>query len=93
MELKHTQGINRGVFYLEENGARIAHMDYIFSGEKRFIIEHTVVNPGNEGKGLGRKLVEAAVAFARKEHYKIVPVCSYAKKVLESSAEYNDVLF
>jgi predicted GNAT family acetyltransferase len=67
-------------------------MIYTFKGDGIIVIEHTVVNPGNEGKGLGKQLVNAAVDFARKNNYKILPLCPYAKVVLEKSESYADVL-
>jgi hypothetical protein len=93
MEVKHDKRESKGIFYVEENGERIANLLYVFSEKNVFAIEHTVVNPGNEGKGIARKLVEAAVDFARQYGYKIIPHCPYAKKVLESSDSYKDVLF
>ena len=93
MEVKHEQHENKGVFFIEENAKRIANLAYVFAGPEKFIIEHTEVNPGNEGKGIGKILVNAAVAFARENSYKILPLCPYAKKVMESSDIYKDVLF
>lgn len=93
MEIQHTDDGKKGRFFIEENGKQIAEMTYVWSGEKRFIIDHTLVDPSQEGKGLGKLLVNAAVAFARANHHKILPVCPYAKKVLERTDEFKDVLF
>ncbi|WP_317898517.1 GNAT family N-acetyltransferase [Aurantibacillus circumpalustris] len=93
MEIKHEQLGKKGVFFVEENSSRIAELVYVFAGTDKFIIEHTKVNPGNEGKGLGRKLVDAAAAFARENSYKILPLCPYAKKVMQNSDIYQDILF
>lgn len=92
MEVKHDKRENKGVFYVEENDARIANLLYVFTTDSTFSIEHTIVEPGYEGKGIARKLVEAAVDFARKSKYKIIPACPYAKKVLEGSDDFNDIL-
>jgi uncharacterized protein len=93
MEVKHKKEGNKGIFYLEENESILAELVYVFAGETKFIIEHTEVKPGNEGKGFGKKLVLAAVDFARKNKYKILPLCPYARSVLEKSEDYKDVLF
>jgi len=92
MELKHDKHEGSGVFYLEENKERVALLSYVFSDAATLIIEHTIVNSGNEGKGLGKQLVDAAVNLARENNYKIVPLCSYAKKVIEKSDGHKDVL-
>jgi predicted GNAT family acetyltransferase len=93
MEVKHQQNGNRGRFYIEENGKAVATMTYVFSGDTKFIIEHTVVDESQSGKGLGKMLVKAAVEFARSNHYKILPDCPYARAVIEKTPEYQDVLF
>jgi predicted GNAT family acetyltransferase len=93
MELKNEYNERNGTFYLEENGKREAEMTYVFAGPAKFIIDHTEVFEGNEGKGLGKQLVNAAVVFAREKQMKIAPVCQYAKSVMEKTPAYADVLF
>lgn len=93
MEIQHKDDGKKGAFFIEENGKRIAEMTYVWSGEKRFIIDHTEVDPSQEGKGIARLLVNAGIDFARANQYKILPVCPYAKKVLERTDEFKDVLF
>lgn len=80
-------------FYIEENGERIAVMEYVYAGEDKFIIEHTEVNEQYEGKGLGKMLVEAAVKYAREQLMKIIPLCPYANAVFKRKVEYEDVLY
>ncbi len=80
-------------FYIEENGERIAVMEYVYAGDDKFIIEHTEVNEKHEGEGLGKLLVAAAVNFAREHRMKIIPLCPYANAVFKRKAEYADVLF
>jgi predicted GNAT family acetyltransferase len=40
---------------------------------------------------MGEKLVCAAVEWARANHRKIVPICSYARAVMKRTPEYRDV--
>ena len=42
---------NKGAFYIEVEGKQEAMMTFVYAGEDRIIIDHTEVNPGNEGKG------------------------------------------
>lgn len=92
MEIKKSDDKHKGMFYMEDQGKRIAYMTFTYVDDKKFSIDHTVVEPGNEGKGLGKKLVAAGVEFARENNYKIQPLCSYAKAVMEKIPEYADVL-
>ena len=81
-----------GDFYIEVDGKQEALMTFVFAGEDKIIIDHTEVNPGNEGKGFGKKMVAKAVEFAREKGVKIVPLCSFAKKVIDKTPEFQDVL-
>jgi predicted GNAT family acetyltransferase len=62
--------------------AGAAYLAYEQSGDT-FTIEHTVVPPELEGQGLGGKLVQEAVDYARKEGLELVAHCSFAKGWLE----------
>ncbi len=93
MEIMQTQTKNGGDFHMNDAGKTIASMTYVFAGEDKFILDHTVVSPDYEGKGLGRKLVEAAVNWAREMNYKIVPLCPYANSVFKKTPDYGDVWY
>lgn len=55
-------------------------------------ITHTVVKQEFGGRGIAKRLVLAVIDAARKNNKKINPICSYAKKMMEASDEYKDVL-
>ena len=81
-----------GYFYIEAEGMIQAQMTFVFAGSERIIIDHTEVQPGNEGKGYGKQMVSAAVDFAREKHIKILPLCPFAKSVFDRTPEFQDVL-
>ena len=83
---------NKGAFYIEVNEKQEAMMTFVFAGEDKIIIDHTEVNPGNEGKGFGKKMVLKAVEFAREKGVKILPLCPFAKSVFDKTPEFRDVL-
>ncbi|WP_302949059.1 GNAT family N-acetyltransferase [uncultured Selenomonas sp.] len=59
----------------------------------RWVIPHTEVDPTYGGQGIARRLIEEIIAAARREGRKIVPVCSYAAKMmLQRKDAYRDVL-
>jgi len=82
----------KGYFHIDINGKQEAKMTFVFAGENKIIIDHTEVNPGNEGKGLGKKMVIKAVEWARENGIKIVPLCPFAKSVFDKTPEFSDVL-
>ena len=93
MEILHEGDDKKARFFIEENGERIALLEYVFAGADKFIIEHTEVNESHEGKGLGKQLVKAAVEYARERGMKIIPLCPYANAAFVKTAEYKDVWF
>ena len=92
MDFKKEFKDEEGVFFLEENGERVARMFIRLVGSDRFIIEHTEVSPKLKGQGVGGSLGEFAVNYARENKLKIVPLCPFANKVLQGSSNYSDVL-
>ncbi|MES2691322.1 MAG: GNAT family N-acetyltransferase [Bacteroidota bacterium] len=93
MEIQHVNNTKNGVFFIEDDGQRLAEMTYVWSGDNKFIIDHTQVSDLLKGKGIGKQLVMAAVAFARQNRYKIMPLCPFAKRVFDSTPGINEVLF
>lgn len=59
----------------------------------KLIIDHTEVDSSLKGKGVGYRLVEASVQYARDNQIKIIPLCPFAHAVFKKNAEYHDVLF
>lgn len=82
----------KGSFFIEIEGKQEAEMTFVFAGEDKIIIDHTGVNPGNEGKGLDKQMVAQAVTYARENNIKIIPLCPFAKKVFDKTPEFRDVL-
>ena len=56
------------------------------------IIDHTDVNDQFRGQGLGRKLLNELVAFARGRNIKVIPLCPFAKSVFDKDLSIHDVL-
>ena len=92
MEIRHTETETKGAFEVMEEGTKVGEMTYSKAGTHRIIIDHTEVDPSQNGKGLGKKLVDTAVAFARENGLKIIPLCPFARRVLTGSEKYADVL-
>lgn len=92
MEIQHHTTENKGVFKALSNGKEAGKLTYSKAGTKKIILDHTEVDPGFKGQGVGRKLVMEAVEFARNNALKIIPLCPYAKSVFERTPEIRDVL-
>lgn len=52
---------------------------FVLAAESRALVAvHTVVEPGNEGRGIGGELVQGFYAMAGREGVPVVPLCPYA---------------
>lgn len=93
MEIQQTNDTRRGYFEAIEDGKEAGKMTYTWAGDSKFIIDHTEVSPDFNGKGVGKKMVMAAVDYARANNVKIIPLCPFAKSVFDKVEEIRDVIF
>jgi predicted GNAT family acetyltransferase len=89
--VSHRPGASRGEFVLEQGSRRVGYLDYSLTGDT-MRIHYVEVDPSLRGTGLGRQLIDAAVVWARQERRRIVPICSYARAVLQRTPAFADVL-
>jgi len=89
--IEHEQTGHRGAFFVEEEGKRVASLTYTVAGS-RVILDHTDIDDALRGTGTGRKLVAAAVDWAREEEVKLMPLCPFARSVFDKTPEFGDVL-
>jgi len=93
MQIQHKQTENRGKFFIPGKGDDyLAELTYSNKNPSSLIIEHTEVNEKLQGKNIGYQLVHAAVEYARTNGLKIIPMCTFAKAVLDKKPEFGDVL-
>ncbi|MGI8811333.1 MAG: GNAT family N-acetyltransferase [Pyrinomonadaceae bacterium] len=92
MEIQRDEHGKKGAFFIEEDGEWIAELTYVRSGDGEITIDHTEVDPKLKGQGIGENLIKAAVEYARSNKLKIKPVCKFAKKVIDETPDYQDVL-
>jgi predicted GNAT family acetyltransferase len=82
MNISVEQDENSKRFSLLVDGKEGGYLTYeIYDG--CLDIQHTVVSSLYQGQGLGRILLDNAKEYAGKNDLKIVPTCSYAKKMLK----------
>jgi hypothetical protein len=92
INIEQVNDSRKGYYFIKENGKETAKLSYSWAGNDKIIIEHTMVNPDYEGKGLGKKLVLEAVKMAREKNIKIIPLCSFSKHVFDKDKNLSDVL-
>jgi len=85
-------GDDASEFVLNVDGERLGSLDFARPEAGVLRIDYVEVAPELRGSGLGRRLVEAAVEWAREENMKIVPICGYARAVITRDAEMSKLL-
>lgn len=91
-DVRHEEAERRGAFYVERDGSRVAQMTYSRVSDGLVIIDHTEVDPALAGRGVGRGLLDAAVAWARQTGTRFKVVCPFARAQFARDPSIRDVL-
>ena len=92
MDIQHKEGESKGSFYIEKGGETVAEITYSKAGDTKIIIDHTEVSEELRGEDIGKTLVEHAVGYARENNKTVIPLCPFAKSVIERDKSMQDVL-
>lgn len=68
-----------------------AYMTYTFHGN-RVYFDHTYVPAQFRGKGVAAAVVRAGLEEARRQHWKIVPSCSYVETFIRRHPEFEELM-
>lgn len=77
-------------FELTVDGER-AVAAYQLEGDT-IVFTHTLVPPAIEGRGVGSKLIRAALDSARDRGLTVVPQCPFVAAFIERHEEYRDLV-
>ena len=91
LEIHHEDRADGGAFFVEIDGERLGVQTYRRLDASHVVIDHTVVDPKLQGRGVARKLLDHAVAWARTTGTRISATCTYAKAQFEKDAALRDV--
>lgn len=73
-----------------EGSEQIGRLTWVARGNIRRA-EHTLVPPAIGGRGVAARLVEAMVADAREQGFRIAPLCSYVEAAFRRHPEWADL--
>ena len=83
---------HRGAFFIAGEGHRLAELTFSATPDHKLVIlDHTEVSDSLRGQGVARKLVEAAVDWARLTNVKLLPLCPFAKAIFDREPQFADV--
>jgi predicted GNAT family acetyltransferase len=68
----------------------LSKLDYMQDG-KNFVIMHVGVYPELRGQGVAGKIMEAGLAYARQNSFRVVPMCSYAASYIRRNPQHMEL--
>lgn len=90
IELKFNDN-GRADFVIEGSGERLAEMEISITGDN-LTVYHTEVNDKLKGQGIGSKLLEKMVAYAREHELNVIPLCPFVYAQFKRHPErYEDI--
>ena len=72
-------------------GDQVAFAEYRLKGDS-VIFPHTVVPEALAGQGLGTRLIEAGLAYAKEQDLLVRPHCSFFRAYLAKRPELHDMV-
>ena len=90
IEREELNGVHE--FVLRIDGERLGYLEFTRPEVGLMRIEYVEVSPELRGKGFGRQLVAKAIEFARDADLRVVPICSYARAVIQRDPAMSPLL-
>lgn len=83
---------DRGRYTAEVAGSEhTGHLDWEARGEDVRMATHTIVPPPIGGRGVAAKLVEALIADAREQGFRVDPRCSYVEAMFRRNKDWAEL--
>ena len=78
-------------YEVRDDDAVVGYTQYHPADDGRLVFDHTEIDKGYSGQGLGGKLVGFALDDVRERGKRIVAICSYVDKFIEKHPDYRDL--
>lgn len=78
-------------FEIDLGDGSFAFAEYTLPAGK-IMFTHTEVPQAHEGHGLGTRLIEAALASARRRGLQVIPICPFFAAYMQKHVEVQDLL-
>jgi predicted GNAT family acetyltransferase len=90
VELRVEERDGRGTWSGHEGGERVAFLTFTRRADT-LLVDYVRTLPRFGGRGVGTRLVLAAAARMREEGLHVMPLCPFARHVLDQHPEFDDV--
>lgn len=93
MEITKEEAESKGRLVAKDGDKEMGEMTYSLANDGQLlIVDHTGVNEGFEGTGVGKALFEELVRLTREEERKVMPLCPFTRSMFEKNTDKWDVL-
>jgi predicted GNAT family acetyltransferase len=89
--VEREDGPTRGRYFIKLSPDAEAEMTFRKADNNTIVVDHTGVPPAFEGRGIAAKLVNKMIQDARKDGFKITPLCSYVVAQFRRHPEWADL--
>lgn len=89
MVIEHDVAARR---FVAELPAGTAYLAYAHAGDGVLDFYSTYVPPPARGKTVGSDLVQAAIEYARREGFRVIPSCWYVDRWIGRHPEFRDLV-
>ncbi|SFS21994.1 GNAT family N-acetyltransferase [Yoonia litorea] len=89
-EVHHEESGSKGRYFIRHESGE-SELTYSIMSEKLRIADHTAVAEGQEGNGIGLIMLRRLIDDARKQGFKIVPLCPFVNAQRRKHPEWADV--
>ena len=90
--IRHEKNKTSGRYVVDLGDGMVGEMTYQRQNPSTIVIDHTRVPQEFRGQNIAGKLMDYAIAQARRNKDKIVPVCSYVEAKFRRNKDWADVL-
>ena len=91
LSITKEEGATRGRYVTAVDGQE-AELTFSKMSATGVIADHTGVPEALEGRGIGKALVDAMIADARANGFKIMPLCPFVRAQFARHPEWHDVM-
>ena len=91
-EFRYSEENAKGLIEMWKGDDCLARMTYSRLDPNNIIVDHTAVDPKAKGTGAGKRIVMEMLEWARKNSQKVLPLCPFAKAIIDKNPETHDIL-
>ncbi len=89
VDVRHEEGQRR---FVARTPAGPAYVAYEQPDERTIELHHTIVPEAERGRGVGGRVVSAAIGYAREQGLRVIPSCPFVQAWLEEHPDERDVV-